>query len=190
MNAEENKSNHCEKLLAAVEKILISDGFHNLTIRKVCAEAGLSPGTFYRCYTGKTELLGAKLDNDNHILAKELENQIQDMNSLKRVFRFAGFYAEMNLRANPDFLLAMFSPGEKWHRKKQPLANLLEEIFENGQKIGEINGLMNAEKLAELFIDMLRGCVHSWCVQRRSFDLTTRIEKMTRVFMHSFILNV
>ena len=190
MSYEADGAGNSERLLNAVEKIMNNDGYTNVTIRKVCKEAGLAPGTFYRYFSGRTELMSARLDRDNAMRAKYLEERLRGFSSIQQVFIFSRYYAEMNYEAEPDFHLAMFTPGENWHRKRQPLTVLLEKVFSEGQRAGEINDYMKSDELAELFVDILRGCVHCWCVEKRSFDLKNRIEKVTRVFMHSFSLTL
>ena len=186
MRADNNPSGYYDRFLAAVEKILNGEGYENVTIRKVCKEAGLAPGTFYRYFSGKNELLSARLDEDNSTRAQYLEGRLQGLSSVQKVFFFSRYYAEMNYEAEPGFHLVMFTPMENWHRKKQPLLDLLMDIFADGQKNGEVKDHIRADELAVLFLDVLRGCIHCWCVQHRSFDLRDRIEKITRVFMHSF----
>lgn len=51
------------QILAAALKCFARDGFHRASMQEVCAEAGLSPGSVYRYFHSKDEIIAALLDD-------------------------------------------------------------------------------------------------------------------------------
>jgi TetR/AcrR family transcriptional regulator, repressor for uid operon len=52
------------QILAAAEACFARRGFHGATMPEICAEAGLSPGTVYRYFRSKDELIEAMVEMD------------------------------------------------------------------------------------------------------------------------------
>jgi AcrR family transcriptional regulator len=53
-----------QQILNAAATCFARTGFHQTTMQQICAEAGLSPGSVYRYYSSKDELIGALIDEE------------------------------------------------------------------------------------------------------------------------------
>ena len=73
--AVEAREERRQELIDAAWRCVAREGYHNLTIDAVCAEANLSKGAFYTYFKQKLDLLIALLDED----AASLEALIADL---------------------------------------------------------------------------------------------------------------
>ena len=86
----ETRSARRQLLIEAAWRCAAVRGFADLTVDDVCAEAGVSKGSFYGYFEAKQELLLALLDDDSAALDAELERITREASSgVQRVRRFA-----------------------------------------------------------------------------------------------------
>ena len=77
-------------LIAAAWRCAAVQGFRDLTVDDVCAEAGVSKGAFYGYFEQKQDLLLALLDDDAAALDRELQRiRAASPSGIERVRRFA-----------------------------------------------------------------------------------------------------
>ena len=86
----ETRSERRQLLIEAAWRCAAVRGFADLTVDDVCAEAGVSKGSFYGYFEAKQELLLALLDDDSAALDTELERiTLEASSGVQRVRRFA-----------------------------------------------------------------------------------------------------
>jgi len=86
----ETRTERRQLLIDAAWRCAAVQGFRDLTVDDVCAEAGVSKGAFYGYFDHKQDLLLALLEDDSAALDSELEAITRTSSSgVKRVRRFA-----------------------------------------------------------------------------------------------------
>ena len=86
----ETRSERRRLLIDAAWRCAASQGFRDLTVDNVCADAGMSKGAFYGYFESKQELLLALLEDDSAALDAELEAITSaSASAVQRVRRFA-----------------------------------------------------------------------------------------------------
>ena len=86
----ETRSERRQLLIEAAWRCAAVRGFADLTVDDICAEAGVSKGSFYGYFEAKQELLLALLEDDSAALDAELERITREASSgVQRVRRFA-----------------------------------------------------------------------------------------------------
>jgi AcrR family transcriptional regulator len=106
-------------VLAACRELLFRDGYHQMTVRSVAEQAGVSPETVYKAFGSKAGLMKALWDvtlaGDDQPMAIADRPQMQEVRSAadpaEKLRRWAGFVSGANQRLAPLYgLLAQAGP--------------------------------------------------------------------------------
>ncbi len=62
------------EILAAAQRCFVSKGFHQTSMQEICAEAGMSPGNFYRYFPSKEVIIAGIAERDRAEVAAEFAN--------------------------------------------------------------------------------------------------------------------
>jgi AcrR family transcriptional regulator len=106
-------------VLAACRELLFRDGYHDMTVRSVAGQAGVSPETVYKAFGGKAGLMKALWDvtlaGDDQPVAIADRPQMQEVRAAadpaEKLRRWAGFVRGANQRLAPLYgLLTQAGP--------------------------------------------------------------------------------
>jgi AcrR family transcriptional regulator len=77
-----------QRLIDAAWRCVARDGYRNLSVDDVCAEAGLSKGAFYTYFTQKQDLLLALLEDDAAGLSDLVDDAASQQPGVEQIRRF------------------------------------------------------------------------------------------------------
>jgi len=86
--AAATKEHRRKSLVDAAWRCVARDGYRNLRVDDVCAEAGLSKGAFYTYFDRKQDLLVALLDDDAAGLSDLVEAAAAEPSGVEQIRRF------------------------------------------------------------------------------------------------------
>lgn len=178
-----------EKLLEAALRLMLSKGYPATTVDEICAEAGVSKGSFYHFFKNKEELGLATIERFYRLGAEEIENG-PFTGLADPVERAFGYVDNIEAKATSLWtagcLLGSFAleladtnpavrqeVSRMFDRVARRMANMLEPIAE---RAGE--GGPTAIELSESFLSVLEGSI----VLARAHRDPDRIPKAVRWF--------
>ncbi|MGL5245612.1 MAG: TetR/AcrR family transcriptional regulator, partial [Sarcina sp.] len=109
MNKRQLKMQETKKSLEeAINKILISKDFKDITIKEICNEANVAVGTFYNYYNSKEELVWKAIERDSkHFNYIDNEKFIND--SLREnLIKFAECYCNYFKAKGTEYIKQIF----------------------------------------------------------------------------------
>lgn len=141
--AERRKSeieNLKKKIIDAAEELLISDGYENLSIRKIASKIEYSPGIIYHYFKDKSEIMDKIVTRGyNNMLKKLSEVRADSENSEKTLVKGLKVYIEYMLE-NPQMFRAILMNNIS---EVQYKVNILEkDISKNRKSIGRLSKLI------------------------------------------------
>jgi TetR/AcrR family transcriptional repressor of uid operon len=140
-------------------------GFHQATMQDICAEVGLSPGSVYRYFRSKEDLIAALVEADRarHITRIEAVREQPD------VFAALQALAEQTLDTlnDPETSLLHAEIGAEMHRNPQvkelvrntnaAILDSLAETLRLAQERGAIDANLDPRPTAELLVAVVDG---------------------------------
>ena len=161
--AEERK----QQILMAAEVCFARRGFHGATMPEICAEAKLSPGTVYRYFRSKDDLIEALVEQDRaesleliaaigragEILAA-ISGAIDEALAAVPDPAAAAVYLEIGAEAARNPRVAAIV-----RRHDESVTGALADLLRRGQERGEIAPTIEPRLTAELISAMIDGVI-------------------------------
>ncbi len=154
------------EILEAAARCFVRDGFHQASMRAICAEAGLSAGAVYNYFPGKDAIIEGMVDWEREEIDELAAYMRDEKNALTAVVEGARamvaetsaedaqLYAELIAEAGRnDAMRARFVEADTL------MVSLLEETIARGQKSGTITRRQKAPGLARMVMAIYEGFV-------------------------------
>lgn len=141
-----NGSELRRRILDISRNMLVTEGFNNITMRKIAKIAGCSATSIYLYFKNKDDLLHTLIDEGFELLYKQLVAARGQGNPLEQLKRICHCFVDFGI-SNPEYYEIMFLihpdqmkryPADKFRRAKRPI-NLLQEILEEGKQQGVVD---------------------------------------------------
>jgi len=171
-----------KKLASAAVRLWSEKGYRNASVNEICAECGVTKGSFYHHFDSKESLLFYYY---NEVLADEYSGNIaavdgltSDIGAIKQVYRM---FADALLTLKPDMIMAFLSRTEDYNvitltmdedSASYRCFRVIRERIAHGKETGEITSDCSTEDLINLGINATLGNLVAWCYSKRKSDLT------------------
>lgn len=153
-------------LLDAARHLLVSEGYPNLSMRKIAGAVGCSPTSIYLHFSGKDALIHALIAEGMEALHAALQEADSDADPLDRLDSLSRAYVAFGL-SNPEHYEVMFQlhpermerfPAEDYRRARRNL-DLFEEVLASGAEVGVLDASPTPEVAAHALWTSLHGLV-------------------------------
>lgn len=161
-----------EKIYQTSVELMERKGLSNITVEEICKAAGVSVGSFYNCFKTKNDIL-----NEIYVIADDyfldhVAKEISSGSAKDKIVEFFCFYADYNVHRGLDFVKHLYNTSNTMFIKKgRHMQTVLQNIIEEGQKIGEIPTDMLPEQIVEYLFVAARGIIYDWCLHNGQYDL-------------------
>jgi AcrR family transcriptional regulator len=196
---ERKKQRQRQEIIEAAVELFRERGFEQTRVQDILDRAQISLGTFYNYFSGKSAVLddfaAALLDGYAELARQELD--ARDLSVAERIRGLTRACAQA-FTIDPDFMTAVVSQSQSFGVSGQlPTQNVrvyeyLRELFEEGQKDGEIRADIDPMQLAQIYSGNFIFTAIGWLVERAGGpvpgegipdDLQERLERVMDVFL-------
>ncbi len=173
------------KIITAALPLVGQLGPANVTVRRICAEAGISVGSFYNGFSSLDELLGELDLLSGSSFPVHSPEDLRAQTAEGKLLEFAGHYIRALLDTGWEDHLALSRsyPGALGDEDR-PVCRLVEEIVRRGQETGELTRQLDEKHIRQMFFITLRGCSQYWCAARGQYDLERETLLHLRILLH------
>lgn len=181
-----------KKIYDTAMRLLKEIGFENLTISKICKEAGVAVGSFYYYFKSLDFVVieSYKMVDDQFKRIRQ-ENKIHGTtyDKILQLTDYQTSYAvDMGVELVTQVYKSQINIGNdyfgSWHRE---LPKLYFETIKDGQQIGEIRDDYDAESIAREIIIIVRGYIYDWCVHKGNYDLAENAKDSIKKHLSFYI---
>lgn len=152
-------------------ELMRKKGYGAVTIREICAEAGVSIGTFYVYFESKSDLYRDMFKENDQFFSEKVAPELREGPADQKIKRFVSHYARLNIRTGEADMKVLYTTDNKWFTKYRPMQAVLEEIVRQGQEAGELTSAKSAQEIVDMIFVFMRGCCYDWCMKKGSYDL-------------------
>ena len=174
-----------EKLLNASLKLIKEKGYHNTTVRDICAAANVSIGTFYSYFPTKNDLFFSIYLDGDKFFTESVALRVSG-NTEEKIIDYFRYYAQLNLNTGLDLMKILYQSDNPFFAKHRPMQKVFEEIIINGLKSGELKSDMDASMIADYFFVLARGIWYKWCLYNGDFDLEEQMLDYIKLALKAF----
>ena len=177
-----------QRLYPGVLALFTDNDFHKVTMRDISKASGVSPGSIYRYFPSKEELILSILEEYIEDLHRLIKWHIRGIKSAKEKF-YKIFWVVLDYYDNiPGLAVTYFVtvPTRTWmqrgsYRRYDTYA-FLTEIVEEGVKTQEIDPQISAGQITALFFLHCQRAVISWYINGMEWKLAEGIDRFFPIF--------
>lgn len=179
-----------EAIRSSVDKMVEEIGFEKMTIRDICAESGITVGTFYNYFSSKNDLLKDRFIRTSEHFNSLYESELEKMDEIEALKEFSREYMEFcNRRAYKIFRIyyqVKMEEYENW-KKTMPdgIRTCVEQLVSKGQTNGSITNKYPQKSITTMLMSLLHGVTVEYLTDDRTVLADVTIEKMISEYIDS-----
>lgn len=178
------------KIISASFKLASQKGLENLTIQDICAAADVSVGAFYHHFKSKESLVLAWYERVDGIFEGDVMPRLRakDCSTADKLIEFFRTIAVLSKRNGADYISQLYraqctvANGDEYCAGNALPCGLL-ELIETGQKVGDIRDDLDAVKLRDSLLLIVRGTLLDWAWRGCSYDVGERMDEIVRPYL-------
>ncbi|MFQ3580946.1 MAG: TetR/AcrR family transcriptional regulator [Chloracidobacterium sp.] len=181
-----------DTILRAAIKVFARNGYFNSKVSDVAREAGVADGTVYLYFKNKDDLLFSIITEMLDSFIAHVRAAIAPLTSpLAQLREIARLHLEMLGR---DRDLAVVFEVEIRHstkfmeefstKKLSEYLDLIQQVIEDGQRVGEFRAEINARIATKVFFGALDEMATNWILSRRGKPLAGAVEPVLDLLLH------
>jgi AcrR family transcriptional regulator len=176
------------KFRSAFTKLLKERRWEQITIKEICAEAGVSLGLFYYYFESKEDVMREKYEAFVNALYETVDNLSRGCNLLQSMLLYVSVYTAKCYEKGSNYMAQMikfyiddYANHESWHTRRD-VFTILEILIDRAKTAGEIPGIVDTKNTACEFVSALRGIMVQWCSSNGNYHLTASMNNLVRFY--------
>lgn len=177
-------------ILAAAAQLSRQGRFDKMTVRDVCAAAGVTTGAFYHHFSSKEDLLRQGFTSVDVFLEKALE-PCRDLPPLDRLEALARLYAQFMEEQGWETISLYYSrrllgPEADPMDPDRYTLRTMRECLTSLAREGVLSPALSPEWTADFFFRHFRGTVIDWVLHQGGYPLWPKLKQDYDFFTRSF----
>ena len=194
-NSKNNSKAHTRvRIINSAKKLFSEQGYQKTTIVDISRQAGLSEAALYEYFHGKEDLLLTIPDLWVSELLKDLDEQLFGIQgAVNKLRKYLWWYLRRVEQAPLDAKIvylflktnANFLNTEVYANVKKFYSYLI-DIFEEGQKNGEMRSDLDPRSARDIFIGTMDHIITRWLLKDRSYSLFDNLDHIFNLLVAAF----
>ncbi len=193
--AKNNSKEHTRvRIINSAKKLFSEQGYQKTTIVDISKQAGLSEAALYEYFQGKEDLLLTIPDLWVSELLHDLDDQLFGIQgAVNKLRKYLWWYLRRVEQAPLDAKIvylflktnANFLNTEVYANVKKLYAYLI-DIFEEGQKNGELKPDLNPRIARDIFVGTMDHIITRWVLKDMSYSLFDNLDQTFNLIVGAF----
>ena len=197
MAKNNSKENTRVRIINSAKKLFAEQGYQKTTIVDISKQAGLSEAALYEYFEGKEDLLLTIPHLWVSELLQDLDEQLFGIQgAINKLRKYLWWYLRRVEQAPLDAKIvylflktnANFLETEVYANVKK-LYSYLIDIFEEGQKTGELKSALKPRIARDIFIGTMDHIITRWLLKDMSYSLFDNLDQTFDLMISAFIPN-
>jgi TetR/AcrR family fatty acid metabolism transcriptional regulator len=194
MAKNNSKENTRGRIINSAKKLFSEQGYQKTTIVDISRQAGLSEAALYEYFQGKEDLLLTIPDLWVSELLRNLDEQLFGIQgTVNKLRKYLWWYLRRVEQAPLDAKIvylflktnANFLNTEAYANVKKLYAYII-DIFEDGQKSGEMKSDLNPRIACDIFVGTMDHIITRWLLKDRSYSLFDNLDQTFNLMVSAF----
>jgi TetR/AcrR family fatty acid metabolism transcriptional regulator len=194
MAKNNTKENTRVRIINSAKKLFSEQGYQKTTIVDISRQAGLSEAALYEYFQGKEDLLLTIPDLWVSELLRDLDEQLFGIQgAVNKLRKYLWWYLRRVEQAPLDAKIvylflktnANFLNTEVYANVKKLYAYIV-DIFEDGQKSGEMKSDLNPRIARDIFVGTMDHIITRWLLKDRSYSLFDNLDQTFDLMVSAF----
>ena len=193
--AKNNSKEHTRvRIINSAKKLFSEQGYQKTTIVDISKQAGLSEAALYEYFQGKEDLLLTIPDLWVSELLRDLDEQLFGIQgAVNKLRKYLWWYLRrveqapldakivyLFLKTNANFL------NTEVYANVKKLYSYLIDIFEEGQKSGEMKSDLDPRIARDIFVGTMDHIITRWLLKDMSYSLFDNLDKTFNLIVRAF----
>ena len=178
-----------EKILSAAEKLFMENDHEDVSVRRICAVAGVSNGSFYHHIGSKENLIKMIYYSSDEMGIKIFLQKSKNKNIFEKIELIADIYTDFALKYGPKFckyiiylkLSDHFIDSETYLLGSQ-MKLLIKDAYSNNY----FNNEYTENFILSVFLTTIRGFAYEWSTQNGEGDLKKYTLSAIKILINQF----
>lgn len=182
------------KIVSAAWKLFYEEGYENTTVEDIIFASGTSKGSFYHYFDGKDSLLSSL----SYLFDEKYEKLMEEMPpDMPATTALAFLNHELFLMIDNTVaieLMAQLLSSQLVTRGERHLLDrnrtyfkILRQVVTRGQERGEIRRDMTVNEVMKAYAMWERALLYDWSLSNGEYSLCGYADKVTPMFLESFL---
>jgi TetR/AcrR family fatty acid metabolism transcriptional regulator len=194
MAKNNTKENTRVRIINSAKKLFSEQGYQKTTIVDISRKAGLSEAALYEYFQGKEDLLLTIPDLWVSELLRDLDEQLFGIQgAVNKLRKYLWWYLRRVEQAPLDAKIvylflktnANFLNTEVYANVKKLYAYIV-DIFEDGQKSGEMKSDLNPRIARDIFVGTMDHIITRWLLKDMSYSLFDNLDQTFNLMVSAF----
>ena len=183
-----------DKIYKAATSILKKKGYAYLSVSNICAEAGVSNGTFFYHFKTKEELLTYYTYDQfaRYRTAHNFEQAVEGLPFDGKILTFYCYWCDYVEDTGIDFFSNFYSTKNvaldvrRWNQREP--ANIWAfpgTCLKEAQSVGHLSASRSVEHYAESLAVIIKGICFDWCISDGSSDMKRMCHELMGPYLNS-----
>jgi AcrR family transcriptional regulator len=169
------------RLYPAVLRLLSQNDFHQVNVRTISRESGVSIGTIYKYFESKEDLVCTILEEHVQKIQVKLFEHIQGLGSFKEIFRKFLWVTMDYYDRTPGLAETFFItvPTRTWmqHPAFRHPKDLLQKTLNEALAKKQVDAAVDIRRLQDIFYMICYRLIHSWYYFGQKWTLVEAMER-------------
>ncbi|MFK4303296.1 TetR/AcrR family fatty acid metabolism transcriptional regulator [Paenibacillus sp. RC254] len=164
-------------------ELMHEKSLEKIKIEDICRKAGVSVGSFYNHFKTKSDILVEMYAQADGYFELKFKNELPSESIMQDLIQYFEVYAEYNQNVGLETVQQLYTSNNKlFITKGRDMQNILQQIIERGQAVGELDQSMTSEEITDYLFIAARGVMYNWCLHDGDSDLIVNMrEYMSRL---------
>lgn len=194
---EKNRNGKSEAILRAAAKVFAQYGYFNAKVSDVARTAGVADGTVYLYFKNKDDLLTSLFSWAMGEFLTRARNELGGIaNAKDKLLSFAKLHFSLFEQERDIAIVFQVELRQSAKFMEQfsttylaEYLQMLREIIEEGQKIGQFRSALSSKFVAKLLFGLLDEMATNWVLSHGNHSLTEMAEPVLDVFFNGVSTN-
>ena len=172
-------------IIEAAVRLFKHNGFENVSVNDICAEAGIARSSFYRVFSGKKEIISTVLEDARSIQNATVGDLLDAENDFERMWALCDRNLTIVLDFGPELTGSLLSMELSESFGIMDIIHGMDawliKLTKNAQKAGIILNPEAPEILAPLVTDLMYQVTYDWCRCKGGFSLRKKARTWAEV---------
>lgn len=164
------------KIYDAAWMLIGEDGFEKVSVDRICAQAGVSKGSFYHHFKSKGDLIIEGYALCDEYFDEKVARKFVAETAPDRIVEFVIHQMLYAVDTGIDLIRQVYKTQIEFGTRffvsaERSLPKILRALVTEGQASGELRADMEADYIVAFILRFSRGTIYDWCLREGTYDL-------------------